>query len=74
MVKTILNISINRDVAISIENQREKENEARKLKMKEPINKSEFLQSLMVIGLIVRTNKREDIPRILQDYFEDETK
>lgn len=73
MAKSILNISISRDVALSIEAQRKKENDARKSKMKSELNKSEFLQSLIVVGLIIRTNKRADINKILDAYFQDET-
>jgi hypothetical protein len=74
MPKAILNISVDREVARSIEYNREKENEARIGKMKTEINKSEYIQSLIVVGLLIRTNKREDIPKILDDYFEDEKK
>jgi hypothetical protein len=73
MTKAILNISIDREVAKSLEAQWTKENEARGAKLKSAINKSEYIQSLIVIGLIIRTNKRENIPKILADYFEDET-
>jgi len=73
MAKSILNISISKDVALSIEAQRKKENDARKSKMKSELNKSEFLQSLIVVGLIIRTNKRADINKILDAYFQDET-
>lgn len=74
MVKSILNISIDKEVAKSVEYHRDKENEARREKMKTEINKSEYIQSLIVIGLLIRTNKQEDIPKILADYFEDESK
>ena len=74
MVKAIINISIDKEVAKSVEYHRDKENEARRLKLKTELNKSEYIQSLIVIGLLIRTNKQEDIPKILSDYFEDESK
>jgi hypothetical protein len=73
MVKSIFNISVDKDVAQSVEYNRNKENEIRKSKMKTPINKSEYLQSLIVIGLIIRTNKKDDIQKILDSYFQDES-
>ena len=73
MAKAILNISVDKDVAVSIETQRAKENEARRLKLKSEINKSEFIQNLIVIGLIIQTNKKSDIQKILDSYFQDES-
>lgn len=73
MAKAVVNLSLNKELARSVQENLDKENKVRVGKFKKAFTKSEFYQNLIVIGLIIHTNKREDIPKVLKAYFEDES-
>lgn len=73
MVKKPISLSLDKEVRDKVENCLNRTNLKRKEKFKKELSKSDFYQNLIVIGLIIETNDREEIPKILEDYFEDET-
>ena len=72
MVKKPISLSLDKEVRDKVEFHLNQTNEKRKNKHKKEFTKSDYYQNLIVIGLIIETNKKEDIPKILENYFEEE--
>jgi hypothetical protein len=71
-MKKNITISLDKQVRDNAEYRLDAVNKARAAKLKKELSKSDFYQNLIVIGLIIETNARNDVQKILDAYFEQE--